>query len=368
MNNNVSLGKRKKKFQQWGWRQSVRFKTKVHDLSYFFWETTLGCNLKCRHCGSDCSIDKKDMELPAEKVLGVFKDIAEHNNPERIMVAVTGGEPLARKDLFEILSEVSKMGFPWGMVTNGMLVNEEVVEKCAAAGMRTVSVSLDGLWDSHNWLRNNEISFERAVNALKLFKKSGYFETIDAITCVNPKNIGDLEEVYKLLSGIGIEGWRLFTIFSKGRAEADNDLVMNKYLLKELFEFIREKRRKQGPMYVSYSEEGYLGCDWEREVRDDFFYCSAGINVGSLLSDGSYSACPSLSREWIQGHVDELTFSEAWETRYKNMRERKWMRTCDCSTCREWKNCNGSSLHLWDWKVGKTKACHFHLLNDMIQL
>lgn len=98
------------------------------------------CNLNCRHCGSDCGKDKKFEELPAEKVLSVFKDIAKHYEPEKIMIAVTGGEPLVRTDLFDILFKISEMGFPWGMVTNGMLVNQQIVEKCAAAGMKTVSV------------------------------------------------------------------------------------------------------------------------------------------------------------------------------------------------------------------------------------
>lgn len=271
----------KKKIQQWGWQRRIKLNAKVHDLCYFFWETSLKCNLNCRHCGSDCGIERKNSELPANKVLKVFKDIADHYNSEKIMVAVTGGEPLVREDLFDILTEVSKMGFSWGMVTNGMLVDEKIVEKCVAAGMKTVSVSLDGLEKSHNFLRNNEMSYKRAVNALKLFNGSGY-----------------------------------------------------------------------------------LGCVWEREVRDNFFYCGAGINVGSLLWDGSYGACPSLSKEWIQGNVDELLFSEAWETRYKNMRDRSWMSTDACEQCIEWKNCNGSSLHLWDWEDSKTSVCHFRLLND----
>lgn len=354
----------KKDFQSWAWSQGMKFNAKVHDLTYFFWETTLRCNLKCRHCGSDCDKDKGIKDLPAEKVLQVFKDIAKNYDAKEVMVAVTGGEPLVREDLFEILSEVSSMGFSWGMVTNGMLVNEGIVEKCAEAGMKTVSVSLDGIGETHNWIRSSDISYDRAINAIKLFLKSGRFSIVEAITCVNSQNISQLEDMYTMLKDIGVQGWRLFTIFPKGRAEVNIDLILTNDLLIKLFNFIKEKRNSYPGMHISYSEEGYLGCDWEKEVRDDFFCCGAGVNVGSLLADGSYSACPSLSREWIQGHVNEISFSEAWETRYKNMRNRRWMKTGTCSSCKQWNKCNGSSLHLWDFKEGKTKVCHFKMLNS----
>lgn len=256
------------------------------------------------------------------------------------------------------------MGFPWGMVTNGMLVDEEIVKKCADSGMKTVSVSLDGIGETHNWLRNSELSYDRAVNALKLFAESGKFNVVEAITCVNPHNIDQLEDIYKILKDTGVQAWRLFTIFPKGRAEINRDLILNRDILIELFNFIKEKRNSNTGMHISYSEEGYLGCNWEREVRDDFFVCGAGINVGSLLADGSYGACPSLSREWIQGNVDEISFPEAWETRYQNMRDRKWMRKGECVTCSEWSKCNGSSLHLWDFKEERPKVCHYKLINS----
>ena len=229
MKNNITRAK--KKFQNWGWSKGVKINAKLHE------------------------------------------DIADNYDAQKIMVAVTGGEPLVRKDLFDILSEVSRMGFPWGMVTNGMLVNEEVVEKCIKSGMKTVSVSLDDLASTHNWLRNNETSFERAINALKLFEKSKSFSAVEAITCVNTTNIKQLDDIFETLKGIGVHSWRLFTIFPKGRAEINKELVLNKALLIELFNYIKEKRENSPAFTISYSEEGYLGCDWEKEVSDNFFYC-----------------------------------------------------------------------------------------------
>jgi radical SAM protein with 4Fe4S-binding SPASM domain len=280
------------------------------------------------------------------------------------MVAVTGGEPLMRRDLFEVLGAVSALGFPWGMVTNGMLVTEKVVEQCLRTGMRTVAVSLDGLGESHNWLRNHGQAYARALRALRLLLAARQFEMVEAITCVHAGNVDELPRMYDFLRQLGVQGWRIFSIFPKGRAAQDGNLATNGALLTRTLRFIQEKRAANPQWPLTYCEEGYLGCAWERTARQTPYYCGAGISIGSLLCDGSYSACPSLSRQWIQGHVDELPFSEAWETRYASMRKREWMHNDFCGACRQWKNCQASSLHLWDWERQRPQVCHYRLLTE----
>jgi len=350
-------------FQQWAWRRAVRLRAQLHPLDYFFWEATLRCNLSCRHCGSDCTRDAQQPELTAEKVLAVFRDVAAHYDPTRITVAVTGGEPLVRRDLFPIMAKIAGLGFPWGMVTNGMLVDERVVALCAETGMRTVVVSLDGLEEAHNWLRNSPQSYTRAVNALRLFASARQFQFVEAITCVHAGNIDQLEELYQTIRGLGANGWRIFTIFPKGRATVNPEITVTGEVLTRTLEFIRCKREEAPEWPVRYSEEGFLGCPWETTVRDGHYYCGAGLNIAGLLCDGSYSACPSLARKWIQGHVDELPFSQAWETRYTNMRDRRWMRNPSCGNCRQWSNCQGSGLHLWNWEQHRPNVCHYRMLH-----
>lgn len=350
------------KLQEWAWNRTKSLKAKVHNLDYFFWECTLRCNLNCRHCGSDCTMDAQMPELPAAKVLEVFSDIASHYDAKKVMVAVTGGEPLLRPDLFDILCKVSEMGFPWGIVTNGMLMDEAAVAKCAQAGMRSATVSIDGIGETHNWLRQNDKSYEKATRALALLTQSQSFDAVDVVTCVHRGNVDELDKLYELIRGLGAASWRLFTIFPKGRASQSPEITVDGNLLTQVLSFVKNKRQESPEWPVSYSEEGYLGPQWEREVRALPYYCGAGVHIGSLLCDGSYSACPSLSREWIQGHVDELPFSEAWENRYTNMRERSWMRNECCGSCRDWNNCQASSLHLWDWAANQPNTCHLRML------
>ena len=78
---------------------------KEHPLRQLFWECTLRCNLNCRHCGSDCKKTAGIMDMPLHDFLRVLDSIARKTDPHRVMIVVTGGEPLIRKDLEECMSE-----------------------------------------------------------------------------------------------------------------------------------------------------------------------------------------------------------------------------------------------------------------------
>lgn len=87
-------------------------KEKEYRLKTLFWEGTLRCNAFCEFCGSRCG-EVSCNEISGEKIEKVFEDIADAYNPGSIMINVTGGEPILRKDLFEVMTKASAMGFPW---------------------------------------------------------------------------------------------------------------------------------------------------------------------------------------------------------------------------------------------------------------
>ena len=139
---------------------------KEHPLRQLFWECTLRCNLNCRHCGSDCKKTAGIMDMPLHDFLRVLDNIARKTDPHRVMIVVTGGEPLMRKDLEECGRAIYQRGFPWGMVTNGLFLTRERLDALMAAGLHSATVSLDGFATDHNWMRGNPHSFERAVEAI----------------------------------------------------------------------------------------------------------------------------------------------------------------------------------------------------------
>jgi MoaA/NifB/PqqE/SkfB family radical SAM enzyme len=104
---------------------------------------------------------------------------------------ITGGEPLMHPDLFKIGSHIKKCGMRWGMVTNGILLTEKKLKNLITSWISSITLSLDGMEDSHNWLRNKDNSFCKTVDALKLISKSN-IPYKDIVTCVSPKTLKNL--------------------------------------------------------------------------------------------------------------------------------------------------------------------------------
>ena len=186
---------------------------KIHELRNLFWECTLRCNMNCRHCGSDCKQAPSTADMPAKDFLKAIDDITPHVDPHKTFITFTGGEALVRDDIEEVGLELYRRGFPWGIVTNGLLLDERRLEKLLRSGMHSITVSFDGFADDHNWIRRNERSFEKADHAIKLLVETPDL-VWDIVTCVNPRNYLRLEEFKEYLISIGVRNCRLFSIFT----------------------------------------------------------------------------------------------------------------------------------------------------------
>ena len=334
---------------------------KIHQLNYIFWECTLRCNLNCIHCGSECLKDSFIKDMPKEDFFKALDEITPVISPNKTMIVLTGGEPVLRKDISEIGADLYKRGFPWGVVSNGMGMQEPVIGKLLQSGIRAMTISLDGLENSHNWLRGNKNSFRNAVNAVSLLGKTKGLR-YDVVTCAHRKNISELPELYDLLVQLGLSEWRIFTIFPIGRAKQHKELQLEPGEFKGLFDFIG-KVRKEGKIKLNYGCEGFLG-NYEGRVRDNFFFCRAGINVASILADGSISACPNLRDNFIQGNIYKDNFREVWLNKYSMYRDRSWTRTGICHDCEFFDCCEGNGMHLRDEKSGELLFCHLKRIEE----
>lgn len=335
-----------------------------HNLTYLFWECTLRCNFNCRHCGSNAKADKKySGELTTEEIKRTFRQISEDFDPKNIMLAITGGEPLLRQDLFEVMAYTTSLGFPWGLVTNGFLVNEETVRKMKETKMSTISISIDGLGKTHDYFRGVKGAYEKAIKAVKLLAKADFVKDLQITSTIHQDNISQLEQMYETFLPLGITSWRLFNVDPIGRAEKDKALLLNGKQLRKLLEFIKEKRKK-AKIEITYGCAGFLGLDFEQEVRSNLFYCSTGINTASILYNGDIFVCPNVPRqkELIQGNVRTDRFSAIWNNKFTVFRNKERTKCAKCLKCDFWEECLGNSFHLWDFKKNRPKLCHLEMI------
>jgi radical SAM protein with 4Fe4S-binding SPASM domain len=320
--------------------------------------------------------------MPAKDFFRVIEQITPHINPNRTMIIFTGGEALMRKDLEACGLELYKRGFPWGVVSNGLLLNRQRLDSLLAAGLHSITISLDGFDEAHKWLRQHPQSYTKALNAIRMLTEEK--EIIwDTVTCVNKKNISQLADFKEFLITAGVKNWRIFTIFPVGRAAGIPELQLTDEEFTSVLDFIRATRKETTPsraqrqaclsatearrssfhevekkrIHLSYGCEGFLG-EYEMEVRDHFYQCNAGIHVASVLADGSISACPSIRANFHQGNIYKDNFMDVWNNRFQPFRNRAWARKGHCADCSFFRYCEGNGMHLYD-DDGNLLFCHY---------
>ena len=333
----------------------------LHNL---FWETTLRCNAKCKHCGSrageDCNF--KD-ELTTDEIKNVLKSVADKYDAREILLNITGGEPLLRQDLFEVMAYAVSLGYRWGMTTNGMLINDEIIEKLKQTHMDTVSISLDGLEKSHDEFRGVPGSYAKIIENIKKLKEANFLDCIQVTTVVNKLSIGELEGMYEKMKELEVDSWRVLNMDPIGRAQDNSDLALDKEDYKYLINFIKEKRKKS-KFDVTYGCTHFLGMKYEREVRNHMFFCVTGFTTGSILYNGDIYVCPSVERrkDLIQGNVRTDDFVDVWENKFKWFRDLDKLKCAECENCEDWQYCRGDSLDTWDFEEKHPKLCLRNML------
>ena len=250
--------------------------------------------------------------MPAEDFLKVIdEEVTPHVNPREVMIIVSGGEPLMRKDLAQVGRALKERGYPWGMVTNGLALTEKRFRELREAGLRSITVSCDGLEEDHIWMRQHPLAFEGATRAIRL------------CAAENP------------------------------------ELLLTDEQFRFLMDFITAERK--AGRHVSYSCEGFLG-DYEGKVRDYLYQCAAGVTVASILIDGHISACTSIRGKYYQGNIYKDSFWRVWEEEFKPYRDRSWMKKTEpCKDCKAFAFCEGNGMHLRR-EDGSLMLCHLHRL------
>jgi AdoMet-dependent heme synthase len=177
-----------------------------------FWELTARCNLKCVHCRAEAGAEAASGELPTEDVLAAARDIREAGDP---ILVLTGGEPLVRDDFFDIARFCGGLFSRVALATNGTLVDAALARRIVEAGIRRISVSLDGATAaSHDAFRGVPGSFERTLQGYDALSAAGASLQINAT--LTRRNAAEMEALLQLALARRAEAFHVFALVPVG--------------------------------------------------------------------------------------------------------------------------------------------------------
>ena len=326
-------------------------------LTFLFFELTDQCNLGCRHCGSSCS-GGNHAYLPFETVKKVLKRVADRYNPRQIMVCLTGGEPLLHPRCADVVRLSSELGFPVGITSNGTLIGDQTASALADAGLNTISISVDGIGETHDQFRNSKGCFERAIAGIKALQANGIEPQIMSV--IHKQNLNQLEEMFSFFQSLDVYSWRLTNVDPIGRAREENELLLDGNDLKRLYDFIQRARMDGGgDMEVTYGCSHFVTLAYERMIRDSYFQCGAGTQVASITAQGEIVACLDIERraDLVQGTVWDDDFIDVWENKFQTFRRDRTEDSDICRNCEKRGICLGDATHTWDFDHKRPNYC-----------
>ena len=337
--------------------------------AYVVWELTLRCDQPCTHCGSRAG-DARSNELSTAEALDVVKQLAAMRTLE---VTLIGGEAYLHPGFLEVVAAIKAAGIRPTMTTGGRAVTAELAKSCAQAGLHAVSVSLDGIGQTHDLIRAAPGSFESATAALDHFKAAGLRTASN--TTVNRLNAPELEAIYEELKARGVSGWQVQIMAALGRAADRPDLLLQPWDLLDIVPRVaklKERAFEDGITLMPANNLGYFGLEETllRSVhkggRDHFQGCKAGQFSLGIESDGAVKGCPSLqTSHYVGGHVREMPIQEIWDTAPELRFTRE--RTVDdlwgfCRSCEFAEVCLAGctfTAHALFGRPGNNPYCHY---------
>ena len=333
------------------------------------WELTLACNMKCMHCGSSAG-QTRQKELTTKEALILCDQL---QNLKTKMVGLTGGEPLLRKDWFEIGMKIRDLGMDLSILSNGLLINEKTIALFRKLDMYTVGISFDGGHPQiHDTIRGIPGSFEQCLSSMQMLKDAGL--PVSVITTIHKNNLKDLPQIRELIKDKA-RAWQIQIAVPIGRFSPD--LLLSKEEFYSLALFIAATR-KQFSMkkfaVIGAHSIGYHSKILRNTMASPVWNgCQAGITVLGIQSNGDIKGCLSLPDTFIKGNLRDTPIDEIWNHPNAFPENRKFQPQelkNHCKGCKYGKTCKGGCLTASTSVAGETHCdpyCLHHIEKELFQ-
>lgn len=301
-------------------------------LRLLFWETTTKCNLTCAHCRRLETNETAVTDLSTNQAKNLIEQLADlgKNQPQMPVLVFSGGEPLCRNDLFELVEQSQKVGITTALATNGTLIDSDIAKQINKSGISRVAVSLDGATaDVHDSMRKLDGAFEKALNGIKLLSKEKI--TFQINVTLTKHNAAQLKEIYELAKSLGAVALHIFMLVPVGCGQtlAEEDILSPQQYEQKLIEIsalenLGELQVKVtcGPHYqrvvrqecLNFQSHGSTpknsSVPGEHKHKKTSRGCLAGLGVLFVAHQGDVFPCGYLPVKC--GNILEETLSEIW--------------------------------------------------------
>lgn len=302
------------------------------------WNLTKRCNLACPHCyiGADGENERRRSELSRDEALAVLDDLSALN--KHLMLILSGGEPMLREDIYDIVEHAARAGFITVLGSNGTLLTRENLRALKDAGLKGVGISIDAPEPSaHDAFRGREGAWDLSMSALKGAREVG-LETLLDVT-VTEQNRSRLKEFVDLGAELGAKGVNFFFLVCTGRA-METAISSEGYVqaLRELSSLFKQERRlmvraRCAPhIYRILHEDGFPLPEGTRG-------CLAGRQYLRIDPEGNVTPCPYMPL--TVGNVRERSLASLWENAPYLKLIRKGGYAGRCGVCEYSELCGG---------------------------
>ena len=344
--------------------------TKVQAVS---WNITRLCNLKCTHCYLPAGfVDTnefpsgyyRDTELTQSQCFRVIDEIAEIN--PNILLILTGGEPLLRPDILKISDYAARTGFLVVMGTNGVLLNDETVQRMSDHGVAGAGISLDAV-DSvnHDKFRGMDGAWESTMNGVEALKRANLDFLVQ--TSVTQWNYNEIPQIVDFAYELGAKVFNLYFLVRTGRGKTVMDITPAQYerMLSTLFELQAKYRGKM--LVAAKCAPHYKRVIYEQQSDSPFLQaypsgtCPCGIYYCRITPEGDLTPCPYMPVS--VGSLKTESFATLWNQSkvFHELRDRKLLEG-KCGAC-EFRDvcggCRARAYALTDNYLAEDPSCDY---------
>lgn len=345
------------------------------------WNLTKQCNLYCAHCYAAADTETADGELSTKEGKRLLDDLASYGVP---VVLFSGGEPLVRDDLTELVGYAAECGIRPVLSTNGTLVTPEKAHELRAAGLQYAGISVDGLRERNDDFRGKDGAFDAALRGIRAFLDAG-IKTGLRYT-ITERNAPDLRDVVDLLYEEGVNRFCFYHLDYGGRGadisnvdltpEAKRNAVRR--LCDMTYEYHDRGHDIETLLVGNYADAGFLveyareheGQDAARRVYD-YLKRNGGDPTGERIADVDYQGNVHMTQFWqgySLGNVRDRSFGDIWDDETNpilaRLRERASHLTGRCAECQYRDVCRGGSrlraLAVYDDPFAPDPQCYLH--------